>query len=623
MKAILLLLLLIPLALALDDSVLHANTLSMNFTSTGTGSFVTTGQHPELEYLNVKLHHFPKSISGQNVISLIPIPPAQGTDTLAFTFEKPEPFTYQVQALLSTNTYRPQVKERIPFPLQSLDPELTQYLLTTEHLDVSPEMRKQAVTLSQSNDAYEVIGSIAAWIHENVKYNLSTLTADVAQPSSWVFKNKYGVCDEITSLFISMLRSVGIPARYMSGIAYTNYDLFSEPWVNHAWAEVYLPDQGWIPFDIAYSELGYVDATHIILEQSNDAITSAVNFEYQSRDLKLSTGPITNKIDVLDQNGQQQPLLEKRVTPWLGEVIKNSWNVIIINLKNPQPYYVMERIFLANTEELTFSQQSWFVVLGPGKEKKLYAKVHVSSALEDKYTYTFPIVVYDGLNGSAQASFTASQRGQFMTEAIADQYVMQPPDKQPVVCEADHDVLYPQETAIISCPVPFCLENTCTNTTLTYTPTTIGPTTLLLTTEQGSAFLPIRVIPPPTISITDVTYPVSMHYDDKEIIRFTLEPDPASPPENITIKLQGGFIDEQWNYSSIGKETISVAFTGRHLSKKATPFTITVSYLDARQKIYVAQHSIVIKLTDLSFGEQVELWLASFSQSVRNAFKRR
>ena len=55
-------------------------------------------------------------------------------------------------------------------------------------------------------------------MRKNVKYDITTSTEDVSQKSSWVLKNKIGVCDEITNLFISLNRASGIPARFVSGV---------------------------------------------------------------------------------------------------------------------------------------------------------------------------------------------------------------------------------------------------------------------------------------------------------------------------------------------------------------------------------------------------------------------
>jgi hypothetical protein len=623
---IFLLILLLPCVLAVDDGILQATTVTSTVTISGAASLTNTGPKPELEYVSARLSNFPRIVDGQTVQDLTTLPVAQGSDILVFSWTERQPLNYQVSAKVTTTTRRPKVTTKVSFPYKDLPSDAIAYLDFTKHIDISPGIRAQAAVLANSDDAYEVIGNMASWIHKNVQYNLSTLTADVSQPSSWVFENRYGVCDEITSLFISMLRSVGIPAKYVSGTAYTNYDLFSERWVNHAWAEVYIPQYGWVPFDIAYGELGYVDATHIILSEVSDAATSAVSFEYQSRDLQLTTGELKTNVNVLQYDGQQQPSFEKKITVWKNRVSKDSWNVIVVTLKNNNPYYAMDRVYLANTDMLTLPENSWFILLPPYKEKRIYALVHVSPVLDDKYIYTFPVMVYDSTNSSAQAIFTAEVQGDFMDEQTAKTFLESPLEQtNNISCKLDQEILYVGETATITCtspqPTTFCLDDQCTEGTFNYPASKVGAATIVIHAGKQNAFVPIRVSPLPNVTISDVSYPASMNYDEKGILRFTLEHDPLSMPRNIKVTLKGGVIDEQWNYTLLApKETMSIAFTGRHLTKTKTPLVIAVSYQDARNNVYATQKTIDVQLKDVSFMERIELAFNAFGYWLHSLF---
>lgn len=58
-----------------------------------------------------------------------------------------------------------------------------------------------------------------------------------------------GVCQDHAHVFISAVRSLGIPARYVSGYLMSGGDEPAE--ANHAWAEVWIEDLGWVGFDPA------------------------------------------------------------------------------------------------------------------------------------------------------------------------------------------------------------------------------------------------------------------------------------------------------------------------------------------------------------------------------------
>ncbi len=70
----------------------------------------------------------------------------------------------------------------------------------------------------------------------------------------FLFVDKRGVCEHFVSAMVIMLRSLGIPARLVSGFGSGTYNAFTnyyEVRANdaHAWVEVYFSSYGWMPFD--------------------------------------------------------------------------------------------------------------------------------------------------------------------------------------------------------------------------------------------------------------------------------------------------------------------------------------------------------------------------------------
>jgi transglutaminase-like putative cysteine protease len=64
------------------------------------------------------------------------------------------------------------------------------------------------------------------------------------------FKLRRGVCQDYAHIFIASARSVGVPARFVSGHFYRDDgDVHQE--AGHAWAEAFVPDLGWVGFDPA------------------------------------------------------------------------------------------------------------------------------------------------------------------------------------------------------------------------------------------------------------------------------------------------------------------------------------------------------------------------------------
>jgi transglutaminase-like putative cysteine protease len=91
----------------------------------------------------------------------------------------------------------------------------------------------------------------------NRMHNLKELVADAVtyQPGrsepDWTAEDAiiegHGVCQDHTHVFVACARALDLPARYVSGYLLMNDRTEQE--AMHAWAEVHLPDLGWVGFD--------------------------------------------------------------------------------------------------------------------------------------------------------------------------------------------------------------------------------------------------------------------------------------------------------------------------------------------------------------------------------------
>jgi len=77
--------------------------------------------------------------------------------------------------------------------------------------------------------------------------------SDITTPVEEIFEAKKGVCQDFAQFAISALRTIGLPAKYMSGYIETlppegETKLFGVD-ASHAWFGVYIPNAGWVEFD--------------------------------------------------------------------------------------------------------------------------------------------------------------------------------------------------------------------------------------------------------------------------------------------------------------------------------------------------------------------------------------
>ncbi len=129
-----------------------------------------------------------------------------------------------------------------------------EYLINPDHPDISKKAKEITTGLS---DDYDKSKAIHIWLASNIYYDMDGLSAsrsDLNQDIN-VLYDRIAVCEGYSSLAVSLLRSLGIPARKVSGYANnvvikgfyrSNGELISEP--NHTWYEAYVNDR-WIICD--------------------------------------------------------------------------------------------------------------------------------------------------------------------------------------------------------------------------------------------------------------------------------------------------------------------------------------------------------------------------------------
>jgi transglutaminase-like putative cysteine protease len=107
--------------------------------------------------------------------------------------------------------------------------------LTRPPKDLASFAKKEAAKHSNPADAARAISS---YITEKMTYQFGVTEVHSTAAEAW--KEKKGVCQDISHLVLGALRSVGIPARYVSGYLHPNGDAGIGETVrgeSHAWVE--------------------------------------------------------------------------------------------------------------------------------------------------------------------------------------------------------------------------------------------------------------------------------------------------------------------------------------------------------------------------------------------------
>lgn len=271
----------------------------------------------KVEYISVMLSFFPENGLQQEVLNLETEPEAKRINhDYEFKWLDPEEgdYGFNLKAEVKTKNYKHKVAEKIYFPV-SVGEEYQEWLESSELIESDDaSIIQQASDIAKGNDdLYDVVHDLAKWVNENVEYDIAY--GKDFEKASWVLHNKRGTCDEYTTLFIAMCRSLGIPAKYVGGIAYSNIHEI-EGFASHAWAEVYFPDYGWIPFDTTYWQFGFVDASHVILKEFINPDESSTTYEWKGLDADLNAKKLQINASLIKHIPGKKISFWQRIIQW-------------------------------------------------------------------------------------------------------------------------------------------------------------------------------------------------------------------------------------------------------------------------------------------------------------------
>jgi transglutaminase-like putative cysteine protease len=136
--------------------------------------------------------------------------------------------------------------------------EIEQYRLGSERAPIRAECAEYArKSFAPGRDGLEAALDLTRRIHRDFVYDpkATTVTTRVEE----VLRLRRGVCQDFAHLMISCLRSIGLPARYVSGYVMT-YAAPGRPRMvgadaSHAWVACHFPGTGWVALDPTNAKL--------------------------------------------------------------------------------------------------------------------------------------------------------------------------------------------------------------------------------------------------------------------------------------------------------------------------------------------------------------------------------
>ena len=155
----------------------------------------------------------------------------------------------------------------IPYqPLDRDNPSWIDFLMPTDLTAASGGIRALAAALVTAEASTAQVALAAARrVHAAFTYRRGV--TGVSTTAEAALDIGAGVCQDYAHVLLSVVRHLGIPARYVSGYLFTGAGAEQEL-ASHAWVEVYLPSGGWAGLDPTNDKL--VDGHYVKVALGRD-----------------------------------------------------------------------------------------------------------------------------------------------------------------------------------------------------------------------------------------------------------------------------------------------------------------------------------------------------------------
>src|SRR3989344_1703658 len=637
------LLLIIPFASA--DWFHNSENVLVHIDISGNVEIVPAGAY--VDTATVNLTFFPKQTSTQDLVQLETTPNADVSDkTIVFKWKNPQNnFDFRVSSDVRTTNTIAQVNEKVNFPIAELPEDVKIYTKPSATIDSDNEeiIRTASELVKGEDDLYSAIFRIAQWTKGDVNYNLSTMSLPVTQKASEVLKSRQGVCGDISSLFMALARSVGIPARFVSGIAYTNSDLFPEKWGAHGWAEVYFPSYGWVPFDVTYGEFGWIDPTHIRFKDSVDSDEASTYYQWVGRNADLKTGKLEIKTELIDATGIVTEPINIEANVLKKSVGFGSYNIVEAAIENTANYYYSTELYLSKPREITIiGNELKSILLLPHEKKTVFWIIKLGGELSNRYEYTFPLVVGTLDNTTSETSFESDYRQAYVSQGEMEQAAKLLEEETQkkysgnvmMNCSVSKNEFYEYENVKIYCTAKntgniflsdanICFEDKCKATSLGISQeknfvfeldkSSAGekkiPIILKNELVSKASYVNFKINDAPKIEIINLKFPNETTYDDKFQVEFTLTKKSLFNPKEVELSFFQNGIDKKWIVKDFNEDhKYVIDIEAKQLKYGSNDYEINVNYKDGLAKSYNTNKEFSISLTKVTLLQRLLLF---------------
>ena len=130
-----------------------------------------------------------------------------------------------------------------------------EFLKRSPHTNWNEDMAQEARSLAEANgsNVASAVMEVSRYVGDKLTYEPGA--TDIGEPIADIAAKGAGVCQDYAHLAVALCRSIGIPARYVSGYLFSSDDRTGSiegdlvRVQTHAWFEAAVPGLGWLPLD--------------------------------------------------------------------------------------------------------------------------------------------------------------------------------------------------------------------------------------------------------------------------------------------------------------------------------------------------------------------------------------
>ena len=173
------------------------------------------------------------------------------TGNLSLYAEWAKPTKDRTITLTFHATARESVKKNFPAVEPAIPVEIQEYLKSSKFIPTDGKVKEAALSVTNSKQKIsEKARAVYQWVVENTVRNPDTKGCGTGDVEVQITKRS-GKCADISSVFVSIARAAGVPAREVFGLRLGKKDNEDMTGGHHCWVEFYVPGYGWVPADPA------------------------------------------------------------------------------------------------------------------------------------------------------------------------------------------------------------------------------------------------------------------------------------------------------------------------------------------------------------------------------------